>query len=108
MSKYPLLRFADHDFVAIEKPFALAIRVAVDAYETAIARDAENLDDRPRPAQEPWDRPAALLNVDPIPAVDFALGWLRCYLIHMLPSFIPSKRGHLRCPQQIRFCLQMP
>ena len=62
-----------HDFIVIAEPFPLAISVAVQAHEAAIARHAENLDDRPSPVQERWKRPPPLPNDDPIPDHKFAL-----------------------------------
>jgi hypothetical protein len=41
------LSSVDRDFIVIEKPFPLAIGVAVDLHQAALTRRAEDLDDGP-------------------------------------------------------------
>jgi|HigsolmetaAR201D_1030396.scaffolds.fasta_scaffold03916_7 hypothetical protein len=61
------LAIAEYNFVAIKKPFALQIPVAVDTDEAAIAGHSEGLDDCPCAAyQVHKHRPRPLLNRDPI------------------------------------------
>lgn len=68
-----LLLFISRDFVAIEKPFTLAILVAVNTHEAATARYTEHLDHRPHLAQKPRNSPPPLPNLNPLPDVEFAL-----------------------------------
>jgi hypothetical protein len=60
------LRFIQHDFIVIAKPFPLAIRVAVDAHQVAVARRAEDLDHSTDLAKERGKRPPPLPNDDSI------------------------------------------
>jgi hypothetical protein len=88
-----LLRLASRDFVAIEKPFTLAILVAINTHQAATARHTEHLDHRPHLAQKLRNSPQPLPNLNPLPDVEFALLWLCCYPVHSLFSFLISTAG---------------
>jgi hypothetical protein len=83
------------DFIAIEKPFTHAIRVAINAYEAAAVRHPEDLDNRPGLAHEiRKQRPAARPYANPIPAIQVARLWLRYCYTHGVPPFVlPNSIG---------------
>src|SRR5690242_2209668 len=62
----PPLRVIQRDFIVIAKPFALAIRVAVDVHEAAVARRPKDLNHGSDLTQECGKRPPPLSNDDPI------------------------------------------
>jgi hypothetical protein len=51
----------------VAKPFSLAVPIAIQVHEAAIARHAEDLDHGPDLVQERGNRPPPLANEDPIP-----------------------------------------
>jgi hypothetical protein len=69
------LSSVDRDFIVIEKPFPLAIGIAVDLHQAALTRRAEDLDDGPDLVQEPRDRPPPLPNDDSIPDGRLTFRW---------------------------------
>jgi hypothetical protein len=67
------LRVTYHNFIAIEEPFTLAIRVAINAYEAAALRRPEDLDNRPDLVHElRKQRPDARLYANPIPTIEIS------------------------------------
>jgi hypothetical protein len=64
----------DYDFVAVEKPFTLAIRVAGNAYHTAVARHTKHLGHRSYLADQRGKQPWARLDEYPISHVEVVLG----------------------------------
>jgi hypothetical protein len=67
------LRVIDRDFVAVEKPFALAITVASDAHHATIPGQTEHLNHHPDFADKRWKRPLSLPDLDTIPDDEVAL-----------------------------------
>jgi hypothetical protein len=93
--KNPPLRAVDHHFVAIQKPLTAAIRVAIDAHHTAVARRPKDLDHRPRPADElETEWPPTLSNMYAICAVDCSRRSLQCSLIHCFPFVLSNNLSH--------------
>ena len=95
------LRLTNHDFIAIEKPFTHAIRVAINADKAAALRHPEDLDNRPHLAHELWKQwPAAQLYANPIPVIEVAQLWLRYYCTHRFPPFVLPNTMTLVLPAQ--------
>ena len=88
----PPLCVTNHDFIAIEKPFTHAIRVAINAYKAAAFRHPEDLDNRPHLTHELWKQwPAARLYANPIPVIEVAQLWLRyCCTQRLAPFVLPN------------------
>jgi len=79
-----LSRGIGHDFVAVEKPLALKIRVAIDAYEAAAERRTKHFDNRADMADQLGDGALTLANADPIAVFELAIRRWRHYLAHYL------------------------
>jgi hypothetical protein len=85
------LRGVERDFIVIAEPFPLAIRVALDAHETAVARRAEDLDDGSDLIHERGNRPPPLPNDHPIPDGRFASFRQWCLrTARLLPCIFPN------------------
>jgi len=81
------LYVAGHDLIAIEKPFAPKIQIAIHAHKAAVAWRTKHLHHCPRLAHNCWKRPIPLPNMYPIPAVEVVRLWLRCCFAHWLLPF---------------------
>jgi hypothetical protein len=102
------LYIAGCEFIAIKKPFAEAICIAVDTHQATVARHAEHLDNRPDPANQIGNGPLPLPNAYSISAAKISLLGSWCHLTHRLSlSDCLAELGHnmmalLNCPRQAR------
>jgi hypothetical protein len=78
----PRLHITDHNFGPVEKPFAVALRITVDANETAVARHAKDLNDGPNLILARQERPPLLADAYTITDVKQVILRLYSYCIH--------------------------